>query len=64
MAAAYSPVLLPTRVVQALNLNVHNNGIHISPRSGFSGGHHSLLKEKNICRLYLKPSCQIEKEQF
>ncbi|CAN7042347.1 hypothetical protein BRARA_B02630 [Brassica rapa] len=30
---AYSPVLLPTRVVQALNLNVHNNGIHISPRS-------------------------------
>ncbi|CAN8247977.1 unnamed protein product [Cochlearia groenlandica] len=28
-----SPVLLPTRVVQALNLKVHNNGIHISPRS-------------------------------
>ncbi|KAL1225096.1 hypothetical protein V5N11_033512 [Cardamine amara subsp. amara] len=30
--SACSPVLLPTRVVQALNLNVHNNGIHISPR--------------------------------
>ncbi|CAH2071884.1 unnamed protein product [Thlaspi arvense] len=30
---ACSPVLLPARVVQALNLNVHNNGIHISPRS-------------------------------
>ncbi|CAA0393340.1 unnamed protein product [Arabidopsis thaliana] len=29
---ACSPVLLPTRVVQALNLNIHNNGIHISPR--------------------------------
>jgi len=31
---ACSPVLLPTRVVQALNLNIHNNGIHISPRPG------------------------------
>ncbi|ESQ37961.1 hypothetical protein EUTSA_v10029004mg [Eutrema salsugineum] len=30
---ACSPVLLPARVVQALNLNVHNNGIHICPRS-------------------------------
>ncbi|KAG2312108.1 hypothetical protein Bca4012_026639 [Brassica carinata] len=30
---ACSPVLLPARVVQALNLNVHDNGIHISPRS-------------------------------
>ncbi|XP_010422530.1 PREDICTED: uncharacterized protein LOC104707799 isoform X2 [Camelina sativa] len=29
--SACSPVLLPTRVVQALNLNIHNNGIHISP---------------------------------
>lgn len=34
MVTACSPVLLPARVVQALNLNVHNNGIHISPRSG------------------------------
>ncbi|EOA22669.1 hypothetical protein CARUB_v10003372mg [Capsella rubella] len=29
--SACSPVLLPTRVVQALNLNIHHNGIHISP---------------------------------
>ncbi|KAE8727617.1 SecY protein transport family protein [Hibiscus syriacus] len=27
-----SPVLLPSRVVQALNLNVHQLGLHISPR--------------------------------
>ncbi|CAH8356858.1 unnamed protein product [Eruca vesicaria subsp. sativa] len=31
---ACSPVFLPARVVQALNLNVHNNGVLLSPRSG------------------------------
>ncbi|KAH0933592.1 hypothetical protein HID58_010709 [Brassica napus] len=30
---ACSTVLLPVRVVQALNLNVHNKRIHVSPRS-------------------------------
>ncbi|KAL0712137.1 hypothetical protein Bca4012_019115 [Brassica carinata] len=30
---ACSTVLLPMRVVQALNVNVHNNRIHVSPRS-------------------------------
>ena len=32
--AACSPVLLPSRVVQALNLNVHTLGLQISPRQG------------------------------
>ncbi len=32
--AACSPVLLPSRVVQALNLNVHTLGLQIPPRQG------------------------------
>ncbi|KAK4558411.1 hypothetical protein RGQ29_007952 [Quercus rubra] len=32
--SACSPVLLPSRVVQALNLNVHALGLQISPRQG------------------------------
>lgn len=32
--SACSPVLLPSRVVQALNLNVHAIGLQISPRKG------------------------------
>ncbi|XP_010455930.1 PREDICTED: uncharacterized protein LOC104737451 isoform X1 [Camelina sativa] len=39
--SACSPVLLPTRVVQALNLNIHNNGIHISPP-------HPDIRENNL----------------
>lgn len=32
--AACAPVLLPARVVQALNLNVHALGVQISPPQG------------------------------
>lgn len=32
--AACSPVLLPSRVVQALNLNVHELGLQIKPPKG------------------------------
>ncbi|XP_062145202.1 uncharacterized protein LOC133852458 [Alnus glutinosa] len=34
---ACSPVLLPSRVVQALNLNVHALGLHIPPRKDTQG---------------------------
>ncbi|XP_040365665.1 uncharacterized protein LOC112174369 isoform X2 [Rosa chinensis] len=40
---ACAPVLLPDRVIQALNLNVHALGLHISPkdrhRKRFKSGH-------------------------
>ena len=35
---ACSPVLLPSRVVQALNLNVHALGLQISPRQDAKSG--------------------------
>ncbi|XP_012477994.1 uncharacterized protein LOC105793693 [Gossypium raimondii] len=52
---ACSPVLLPSRVVQALNLNVHEIGLHISPRRAVKnnsnttgrGGELKLLNNKN-----------------
>lgn len=34
ISAACSPVLLPGRVVQALNLNVHALGLQVSPHKG------------------------------
>ncbi|XP_059436140.1 uncharacterized protein LOC132169069 [Corylus avellana] len=35
---ACSPVLLPSRVVQALNLNVHALGLHLSPKKDTQAG--------------------------
>jgi len=34
--AACAPVLLPVRVVQALNINVHALGVQISPQQGLN----------------------------
>ncbi|XP_031372110.1 uncharacterized protein LOC116187505 isoform X2 [Punica granatum] len=51
---ACAPVLLPTRVVQALNLNVHALGLQISPRQdskdykGISGEKNSGKKKNNV----------------
>ncbi|XWS36290.1 hypothetical protein CRYUN_Cryun20dG0073000 [Craigia yunnanensis] len=40
---ACSPVLLPSRVVQALNFNVHELGLQISPRRGLPLGSNYVL---------------------
>lgn len=47
--AACAPVLLPDRVIQALNLNVHALGLHISPkdrhRKRFRSGHEDDIQD-------------------
>lgn len=42
--AACAPVILPARVVQALNLNVHALGVQVSPQQGL---------ESNFLILYI-----------
>lgn len=41
--AACAPILLPARVVQALNLNVHALGVQISPPQGLKSIHVLIL---------------------
>lgn len=47
--AAFAPVLLPSRVVQALNLNVHGLGLQIKPR----GTHIFTLFDYDILKIIL-----------
>ncbi|KAL0845716.1 hypothetical protein Bca101_018962 [Brassica carinata] len=59
---ACSTVLLPMRVVEALNVNVHNNRIHVSPRSENDSKKKSKMVETPVNTLIDSPEKLLPEE--